>query len=297
MKEAFDVNAMLLFAEVVRAGSLTRASETTGLSKATISRKLAVLEESLGALLLKKNSRSLAPTAIGTRLIDYARRVDAEVKDAILEVDELQSGLSGTLRVSIPMEFGNAWLGKAVADFALAYPEISLEVSINNGVVDLVREPHDIAVILGSLPDSRLIHRRLTTLRRAAYASPKYLEAHGTPKTLEELAAHRCIVTELQRKDGVWTFLKRKQKQHIEVVAAHATVANISLVRELVLGGVGIGILNDVLCTNDLKSGRLIRILPDWESPPLHTTAIMLRRNLIPKRNRLFLDFMVRRLR
>ncbi len=74
-------------------------------------------------------------------------------------------------------------------------------------------------------------------------------------------------------------------------------MANISLVRELVLSGVGVGILNDVLCANDLKAGRLIRVLPDWESPPLRTTAIMLKRNLIPKRNRLFLDFMVRRLR
>lgn len=296
MAKAFEVDALLLFSEVVRSGNLTRASDTTGLSKATISRRLASLEEQVGALLLKRNSRSLAPTSIGTRLLDYAQRIDTEVKEAQIEIDELQSGTGGTLRVSIPMEFGNAWLGRAVADFALEYPDISLVVATNNGVVDLIREQFDIAIILGKLPDSRLIHRKLTSLRRAAYASPKYVEKHGMPKTLEELSHHRCIVTELQQRDGVWTFLKRAQRRKVEV-AAHTTVANVSLVRELLLGGVGIGILNDVLCVNDLKNGRLVRVLPEWESPPLHTSAIMLRRTLVPKRNRLFLDFIVRRLR
>ncbi|MBR1177009.1 LysR family transcriptional regulator [Bradyrhizobium sp. KB893862 SZCCT0404] len=296
MARAFEVDALLLFSEVVRSGNLTRASDATGLSKATISRRLASLEEQVGALLLKRNSRSLAPTPIGTRLLEYAQRIDAEVKDARIEIDELQSGTGGTLRVSIPMEFGNAWLGRAVADFAVEYPEISLFISTNNGVVDLVREQFDIAIILGKLPDSRLIYRKLTSLRRAAYASPKYVEKHGLPKIIDELPHHRCIVTEVQQKDGVWTFLKRAQRKRVEV-AAHTTVANISLVRELVLSGVGIGILNDVLATNDIKAGRLVRVLPDWESPPLYTSAVMLKRTLIPKRNRLFLDFMVQRLR
>ncbi|WP_439402533.1 LysR substrate-binding domain-containing protein [Bradyrhizobium sp. DASA03068] len=292
----FEVDALLLFSEVVRSGNLTRASDSTGLSKATISRRLASLEEQVGALLLKRNSRGLAPTSIGARLLDYAQRIDTEVKEARVEIDELQSGTRGTLRVSIPMEFGNAWLGKAVAEFALEYPDISLIVATNNGMVDLVREQIDIAIILGKLPDSRLIHRKLTSLRRAAYASPNYIERHGMPRTLEELSQHRCVVTELQQRDGVWTFLKRAQRRHVEV-AANTTVANISLVRELLLSGVGIGILNDVMCVNDLKHTRLVRVLPDWESPPLHTSAVTLKRTLVPKRNRLFLDFMVRRLR
>ncbi|UPJ76867.1 LysR family transcriptional regulator [Bradyrhizobium sp. 187] len=296
MAAGFEVDALLLFSEVVRSGNLTRASDATGLSKATISRRLASLEEQVGSLLLKRNSRGLAPTSIGMRLLEYAERIEAEVKEARIEVDELQSGTRGTLRLSIPIEFGNAWLGKAVAEFALEYPDVSLIVATNNGVVDLVREQFDVAIMLGRLPDSRLIHRKLTSLRRAAYASPKYIERHGMPKTLEDLSQHRCIVTELQKRDGVWTFLKRAQRRHVDV-AAHATVANISLVRELLLAGVGIGILNDVMCANDLKHARLVRVLPDWDSPPLHTSAVTLKRTLLPKRNRLFLDFMVRRLR
>lgn len=247
-------------------------------------------------MLLKRNSRGLAPTSIGTRLLECAHRIDTEVKEARIEIDELQSGTRGTLRVSIPIEFGNAWLGKAIAEFALEFPDISLIVATNNGVVDLVREQFDVAIILGKLPDSRLIHRKLTSLRRAAYASPKYIEKHGMPRTLEELSRHRCIVTELQQRDGVWTFLKHAQRRNVEV-AAQTTVANVSLVRELLLGGVGIGIMNDVMCVNDLNHARLVRVLPDWESPPLHTSAVTLKRTLVPKRNRLFLDFMVRRLR
>ncbi|WGD51072.1 LysR substrate-binding domain-containing protein [Bradyrhizobium sp. CB1650] len=296
MAGGFEVDALLLFSEVVRSGNLTRASDSTGLSKATISRRLASFEEQVGALLLKRNSRGLALTSIGARLLEYAQRIDSEVKEARIEIDELQAVTRGTLRVSIPMEFGNAWLGKAVAEFALEYPDISLIVGTNNGVVDLVREQFDIAIILGKLPDSRLIHRKLTSLRRAAYASPKYVERHGMPRTLEELSHHRCIFTELQQRDGVWTFLKRSQRRHVEVTA-HTTVANISLVRELLLSGVGIGILNDTMCLNDLKHARLVRVLPDWESPPLHTSAVTLKRTLVPKRTRLFLDFMVRRLR
>jgi DNA-binding transcriptional LysR family regulator len=295
MLPKIDLNALMLFQEVVSAGSITRACANTGISKSTISRKLTQLEKEVGSLILKKNSRTLAVTGIGRTLFEYGRRIAIEAANAGLETSEMQSTLGGTLRVSMPTEFGVAWLGRVVASFAVQHPDIRLEIGINSGIVDLFKEPYDIAINLGQLPPSRLVYRRLATLSRGIYASPAYLDAHGTPETVDDLRQHHCIVTEQQRSDGVWTFRNASRRRRIEV-SGRAIVNNIGLVRELVIGGVGIGVLNHALCHNDVTAKRLVRILSSWESPPLQATALILSRDRIPRRTRAFLDFVALRL-
>lgn len=295
MLPKIDLNALMLFQEVVSAGSITRACATTGISKSTISRKLTQLENEVGSLILKKNSRTLAVTGIGRTLYEYARRIAAEAVNAGLETAEMQSTLGGTLRVSMPTDFGVAWLGRVVAAFAVQHPDIRLEIDMNSGAVDLVKEPYDIAIHLGQPSPSRLVYRRLAALSRGIYASPDYLEKWGVPKTINELSEHHCIITEQQRSEGVWTFRNASRRRRVEV-SGRAVVNNIGLVRELVIGGVGIGVLNHSLCHNDVAAKRLVRILSSWESPPLQATALILSRDRIPRKTRAFLDFIALRL-
>ncbi len=291
--ESLDLNALLLFQKVVDAGSLTRAATATRLSIATISRRLSALERQLGSALLERNARRLSPTPLGRTILERCRRIDGEVSAALDLATEARSGLGGTLRVSLPAEFGQAWLGRATAAFLIAHPDVVLDIHTNEGTIDFARDECDLAIVLREPPNSRLVRRRLTSLRRGLFAAPAYLDANGMPSSLEDLTSHACLVTELQREIGVWTFSQKRRQRSFEP-KWRATVANIGMLRELVVGGAGIGMLNDILCRNDVRSGRLVRLFPDWEGPPLHATAVIPGHRMISRRSRAFLDFIAR---
>lgn len=294
MTQRLDLNSLVLFYEVVNARSITHAAETLRMPKSTISRKLALLEQQVGGILLKKGHRYLVPTEAGTLLYNHCSRLVAEVESAGLDAAELQTELRGTLRVSIPIDFGIAWLGRALAQFILTYPGIHLEVEVNSRLVNPRDEPYDLTIQLGPLKESGLTYRRLATITRGVYASPAYLARYGTPPTVETFNEHDCIVTEQQRQDGVWNFVNRsnKTKHRLTSVAGKVVINNIGVARELTIGGVGLGMLPNIMCRNDVKANRLVRVLPDWEGPPMHATALILSRKGIPNKTRAFLDFL-----
>jgi DNA-binding transcriptional LysR family regulator len=295
MAERLDLNSLMLFYEVVNAKSITGAAQQLRLPKSTISRKLALLEEHLGAILLKKSHRLITPTDIGAVLYNHCQRLAAEVEDAGIETAEMQSTLRGTLRVSIPIDFGISWLSRAIAEFVLKYPEINLEIEVNSRLVTPRDDPYDITIQLGPLKESGLTYRRVATITRGVYASPVYLERHGMPYTVDDFGKHDCVVTDQQRQDGVWTFRNKTKHRFIEVTGK-VIVNNIGVARELAIGGVGLCMLPNIMCKNDVKTKRLVRVLTDWESPPMHATALILSRKGIPNKTRVFLDFLAERL-
>jgi DNA-binding transcriptional LysR family regulator len=298
MTQRLDLNSLVLFYEVVNARSITQAAATLRMPKSTISRKLALLELQVGGILLKKGQRHLVPTEAGTILYNHCSRLVAEVESAGLDTAELQSELRGTLRVSIPIDFGIAWLSRALAQFILTYPGIHLEIEVNSRMVNPRDEPYDLTIQLGPLKESGLAYRRLATITRGVYASPAYLARNGTPETVETFNEHDCIVTEQQRQDGVWNFVNtsNKTKHRLTSVAGKVVINNIGVARELAIGGVGLGMLPNIMCRNDVKANRLVRVLPDWEGPPMHATALILSRKGIPNKTRAFLDFLSSRL-
>ena len=145
------------------------------------------------------------------------------------------------------------------------------------------------------MKESGLTYRRLATITRGVYASPEYLAQHGTPRTVEDFSKHACIVTDQQRQDGVWTFRNQTKHRFIEV-SGKVTVNNIGVARELAIGSVGLGMLPNIMCQNDVKAGRLVRVLTNWESPPVEATALILSRKGIPNKTRVFLDFLAEQL-
>lgn len=295
MTERLDLNSLRLYYEVVNAGSITRAAEQLRMPKSTISRKLALLEQHLGAILLKKGPKRLATTDIGAALYERCQRLVTEIEDVGLTTAEMQGELRGTLRVSIPIDFGLGWISRAIAEFALQYPEINLEIDVNSRSVNPREDPYDVTIQLGPLKDSGMVYRRLATITRGVYASPAYLWRHGTPRAVEEFAQHDCITTEQQRQDGVWTFRNQSRHRFIEV-AGKVMVNNIGIARELAIAGVGLSMLPNIMCRNDVKSGRLTRLLTNWESPPVHATALILSRKGIPNKTRVLLDFLAEHL-
>ncbi|HYD69003.1 LysR family transcriptional regulator [Azospirillum sp.] len=295
MSVKMDLNALVLFYEVANSQSLTRASEKLRTPKSTISRKIAILEHQIGSILLKRGHRKLVLTDIGRVLYDHCQKIISEIEDAGFQASEMQSELRGVLRVSLPVDFGVSWLGKLIAEFAIAYPDIQLEVEINNHWVNVAEAPYDVSIQIGNLRNTHLPVKVFTSLRRGVYAAPDYLARCGAPKTLEDLQRHDCIMTEHQRDEGVWKFLGDKDNRVVEI-EPRIIVNNIGIAREIIASGLGIGIMPNVMCRNDVAAQRLVRLFPDWRSPPLQAAAFYAGRRRIPRKTKAFLDFLSDRL-
>jgi DNA-binding transcriptional LysR family regulator len=295
MAKTLDLNAFILFYEVVNSQSLTRASERLRVPKSTISRKLSMLEQQLGSQLLKRGHRRVTLTDIGRVLYNHSQKIVSEIEDAGFQASQMQSELSGVLRVSMPIDFGVSWLGRLIAEFAIAHPNIQMNVEINNRWVDVSQEPYDVAIHLGPPRNSHLPVKVFTSLSRGIYASPAYLKRSGAIRSVGDLPSHDCIVTEHQREEGVWRFLAKGSSKIVDI-EPRIMVNNIGVAREIAIGGLGLGILPNVMCKNDVSANRLVRLLPEWRSPPLQAAAFYSGRRRMPRKTRALIDFLSQRL-
>lgn len=295
MAKTLDLNALILFYEVVNSQSLTRASEKLRVPKSTISRKISLLEQQLGSQLLKRGPRKITLTDIGRVLYDHSQKIVSEIEDAGFQASQMQSELTGVLRVSLPVDFGVSWLGRLIAEFAIAHPNIQLDVEINNRWVDVSQEPYDVAIHLGPPRNAHLPVKVFTSLTRGIYASPAYLKRRGAVRNIGELQSHDCIVTEHQRAEGIWKFIARGSTRIIDI-EPRIVVNNIGIAREIAIGGLGLSILPNVMCKNDVIANRLVRLLPEWKSPPLQAAAFYSGRRRMPRKTKAFIDFLSERL-
>ena len=177
------LGTMEAFAAVVEAGSFSGAARRLRTSKSLVSRQVAALEAELGARLFHRTTRSLTLTEEGRGYHAQVVRILAEIAEANRSVSDLQAAPRGRLRINAPMSFGYLHLAPAIPDFLKLYPEVDIDLSMSDRLVDLVEEGVDLAIRSGRLGDSSLIARKLVPIRRAVCASPAYLEAHGTPRT------------------------------------------------------------------------------------------------------------------
>jgi len=295
MSRKLDLNALILFYEVVNSQSYTRASEKLRVPKSTISRKITLLEQQLSSQLLKRGPRKISLTDIGRVLYNHSQKIVSEIEDAGFQASQMQSELSGVLRVSMPVDFGVSWLGRLIAEFAIGHPNIQLDVEINNRWVDVSQEPYDVAIHLGPPRNAHLPVKVFTSLTRGIYASPAYLQRKGPLKTIGELQHHDCIVTEHQREEGIWNFIAKGAPKIIDI-EPRIVLNNIGIAREVAIGGLGLSILPNVMCKNDVAANRLVRLLPDWKSPPLQAAAFYSGRRRMPRKTKALIDFLSQRL-
>lgn len=293
MKPSLD--SLMLFHEVIAAGSMTRASENLGLAKSTISRQIAKLEAELGTLLLKRNTRKLVPTDIGRDVFERCQRIAQDVHALNTATEQSRAGVHGTLRVSMPSEFGSAWLGKAISDYAWQYPDVKLIIDVHTHMVDLIDTSYDITIQFGTLRASRLTYRRLATLSRSLYASARYLDSRGHPHRLEDLNDHQFVITDLQQRERTWS-IRDGQRRRIITPNPRIVVNSMRLAREMVIGGSGLALLPDAMAASYVESGVLVKLFPQWKWPTVQATATVLAREGIPRKVRLFLDFIAERL-
>ncbi|KAB2912316.1 MAG: LysR family transcriptional regulator [Hyphomicrobiaceae bacterium] len=295
MTKKMDLNALVLFFEVANSKSISSAAVRLRVPKSTISRKLSLIEHQIGSLLLKRGPRKLVLTDIGKTLYDHCQKIVLEIQDAGFHASQMQAELSGVLRVSLPVDFGISWLSRLIAEFGTTHPEIQLILDINNRWVDVAEEPYDVAIHLGKSRKSDHPVRTFSSLTRGIFASPEYVARAGAPRTIADLLKHDCIVTEQQREEGIWSF-QREARAAATEIEPRVIVNNIGVAREIVIAGMGVGILPNVMCRNDISANRLVRLLPSWRGPPLQASASYLGRRRVPRKTKVFMDFLSARL-
>lgn len=282
-----DLNAFAIFAKVVQSGSFTAAAVELEMPKSTVSRKVAALEEELGARLLQRTTRRLSLTEVGETFLRHVERVLAEVEEARFAVTAMQDVPRGLLRVTAPLSFG--FLGPIVASFIERYPLVQVELVCTDRVVDLVQEGYDVGVRAGRLADSTLVARGLGSLKSFLVASPAFLKRHGTPNTPEDLERFDSLV-----------FGSSNDRAHVRLTRGEASVAvrvtprlvvnDYDFLEASTLAGLGIAVIPVFRSITDLRAKRLVRVLPEWTSPEFPLQAVYpSSRFLSPKANA-FLD-------
>lgn len=290
-----DASDLLLFARVIEAGSFTRAADRVHLPKSTVSRRLAALEKRLGEKLLQRSTRKLALTEFGQGVLVHARALAAEVDGALALAQHRQAMPTGRLRVSMPGDFAILALTSMLAKFATDFPMVVLEMDLSPRRVDLIGENFDLALRMGELPeDSQLVARRLALFEIGLYASPDYLRAHGEPTTPDALTGMHALKILSYSGDASGWSLTRGTGVTAERWTGdlpQRTVANSpDLLMRLALAGAGITSGNDFYVGPYVKSGALVRVLPEWTLGRTTAWAVFPGRRLMPTRTRVFLD-------
>lgn len=286
-----------VFCRVVERGSFTLAAEDLAISRAVVSKYISRLEDRLGARLLHRTTRRLSLTEAGAALFEASRGALERIEEAEAAVAQFQAAPKGRLKVSAPMSFGILHLGPALAEFALQFPEVTLDLRLDDRFVNLVEEGVDVAVRIGALTDSTLVARRVATARAVACASPAYLRDFGEPETPEDLATHNCLLYSYLSTANVWRF-RATDGREIQVAVGGALRANNGIVLvEAAVAGQGILMTPSFYVGPLIREGKLKRILSGYLLPDLGIHAVYPQRDFVPPKVRVFVDFLVKRFR
>lgn len=285
-----NLTAMASFARVVDEGSFSRAAIRLGLSKSAVSKQIARLEDRLGTRLLNRSTRRLALTEAGARLYERCQRIIAEAEAAEAEAGSMQTEPSGLLRVSTGVSFGQLQLAPRLPALLDRHPGLSLDLVLNDRVVDLVEEGYDVALRIADLADSPLIARRLAPVRRILAASPAYLERHGPPRTPRDLQEHVCLGYSLSAGGTVWT-LHGPDGVHKHRYQPRVMANNGDSLAAMAAAGVGIVQMPTFILARYLRQGTLVPVLPTHESPPVALHAVYPPGRPLAAKVRAFIDF------
>lgn len=278
-----------LFVEVVQARSFSRAAQRLGLPTSTVSRRIALMERTLGLQLLHRTTRRVEVTEAGAA---YHARCAPLIEEARAAHENLQEDAlqpKGTLRLACTPDFASWYLPDVLVRFARAHPEVDIELDLSSRRVDLHTEPVDAALRIGPLPDSALVARRVGSLRRQLFAAPGYLQALGEPEHPADLAQHAGIRLQPGSPHAQWALVCERTGAPAEPVQSRSrfVAGSLSMARELALRGAGIAALDVRCAAPDVGLGRLVRVLPGWalEPVPLHLVCAS---RLMPARVRAF---------
>lgn len=259
-----DLNDAALLVRVVQMQSFSAAAREHGVPVSTVSRRIARLESALGVRLLERTTRRLRLTDAGRAYFEHAERAVDDLSQGTDRVRELQKEPRGRVRIVSP-ELG-AIVGDQVCSYLAKYPGVSVELELVDRQVDLLSDRFDLAIVTGKVEDtSDFVARELwRSSRKLLYASPRYLQKHRAPRRIEDLSRHDCIATRSMEAKATWTLVRGRNRRGI-TFSPRLSVNKSTAAHRAVIAGLGIAILPEVLCNEDVARGRLVRVLEGYE--------------------------------
>jgi LysR family transcriptional regulator, regulator for bpeEF and oprC len=267
-----DLDTTRIFVKVIEAGSFSAAAQLLRLPKSTVSRSVSRLEAEAGAKLLLRTTRSLKLTELGREFFERSRAAVHTLEEARKALDGKDAVISGLVRITAPEDLGNSVLASALAEISRKHPALRLEFLYSDRIIDLQRDGFDLAVRLGKLADSSLKAKRLGTVKMILVASPKYLRDVASISKPEDLGDHSCL-THAGTHKKEWILRGRKSTLKIPIEPKLAGNQMTSLIR-MALNGAGIALVPKNLCAKDLQSGKLERVLKEFEGPEYPVTLV-----------------------
>jgi DNA-binding transcriptional LysR family regulator len=291
------LRSIAVFVEVAKARSISGATIALGMSKSSVSRHVSALERRIGLRLFNRTTRRIELTGEGTQYFGTCNRILEEVEVAHERVTALRAKPRGHLRVAAPIQMVQR-VTAGLPEFTRQYPELTMELDVTHRRVDVVAEHFDVAVHIGQPRESSLVVRRLAVFPRGLYAAPAYLASHGEPSDPRELVHHHCVYwnrADARSIDPAWTLVSGRQRLEPRI-HAKVSVNSLGVVHDLTVKGIGIGLLAESMCTEDIQAGRLRRVLPEWSAEPMPVFAVTATR-VLPAKTKVFLDFLAQTLR
>lgn len=284
-----------IFAVVAIQGSFSAAGRVLGLTPSAISRTVNRIEERLGVRLLVRTTRALALTAEGQAYLGAARRILADLDDAEQAIAD-QGAPRGRLRVSAAQAHGRLCIVPLLGEFARLHPQILVDISLSDRLVDIAGGQADVAIRFGPLADSPLTARKLGESRRVIVASPSYLERHGTPAEPEDLHDHNCLNFNFRRAEPVWPFRKDGHDYALSV-RGRIEANNGETLGQLAAHGVGVTRVGRFSVLSEIAAGSLVPVLESFNPGDVETIhAVFVGGRNMPARVRVFVDFLAERL-
>ena len=284
---------MEAFATVVDQGGFTDAARKMGISKSAVSKHVSSLESRLGARLLNRTTRRVSPTEIGLAYYDRARRVLNDAGEADALVSSMQSAPSGLLRISVATDFGVNHMSPILGDFLVDFPDITVNMVLNNRYVELISEGFDLAIRIGEMEDSSLRARKLTETTKRLIASPKYFEQFGRPEKIDDLNDHKLLHYSNQSAGNVWKLTAPSGEKRQVRTQGWLTVNDGQSLLNACVSGLGIAYLPSFLYAEALKDGLVEEAMPELPSESQGIFAVYPPGRYTQPKVRTFIDFLV----
>lgn len=285
---------MRAFIAVVEAEGFSAAARKIGRSKALLSKYVRELEDELGALLLNRTTRQFSLTEAGHTYFKRASEIVREVDSLADTVRESSGDVKGRIKLSAPRTLADADIGQSLIDFAREYPDIVLEISLDDRFVDLVEEGFDMAIRITRMEDSSMIARRLCPFSIRFCASPDFLARHGVPKVPHDLAKMPCIIDTNGRWLSNWPFQKESGEMVSVAVSGPIEANSPRVTLAAALAGLGVAPLPDFIAREDVESGRLVTVLDEFAPRNGGIFAVYPHRRYLPAKVRVLVDFLAK---
>lgn len=284
--------AIPVFVAVVESGGFSAAGHKLGISKSAVSKRITQLEDKLGVRLLYRTTRRLSLTEAGEHYYENAVKALAYASEAEDSVTQRQTRPLGRLRINTPMSFGRLHIAPLIPEFLKQYSGIHIDMVMDDRVVDLIEGGFDIAIRAGELPDSTLIARKLAPLRSVLCTSPEYIRQHHMPRTPADLIDHNCLLFSYSANE--WIFSSQYETETVQV-SGNYQVNNSEALHAALLQGAGIGRIPTFVVGPDIAAGRLVVVLGEYKMPAKIFYALFPKRQYLPAKVRVFIDFVVAR--